>query len=375
MMAYVRHTICFLALAALTIGCGASEGAGGVAGAGGGLGGGGQGGEGGVTTGAPTLPWPLIEFPPLPATATDVPEERIELGRLLFYDPVLSIDGETACATCHSELWGMGDGIRVGVGHGAGPVTGPGREGPNVSRRNSQALFNLAFRETFLWDGRAGSLEKQAVMPLLADEELKLDPDLAAARIAEVPGYVTLFAQAFPEDPSVTVDHVAAAIAAFERTFVSGNALYDGYLRGDVGAFDDDLVKGMFRFAEMGCDGCHTPPLFESETFANRRVPSDDGVVDLGRAEFTESPEDVGKFRTPSLRNSFTTEPYFHNGSARLLRHAVEHELEQSGMPFTQDDVFLIEGFINRALRDESNAAERPDSVPSGLPVPIDPGP
>jgi cytochrome c peroxidase len=323
---------------------------------------------------APSLPWPLTDFPALPDIAIGVSEERLELGRLLFYDPVLSVDDETACATCHSELWGMGDGIALGVGHSAGPITGPGRDGPNISRRNSQALFNLAFRETFLWDGRADSLEDQAILPLLAEEELDVDPEQAAERISAIPEYVAMFAAAFPENPRVTVDNLAAAIAAFQRTFVSDNALYDAYASGAPDTFDEDLVEGMFRFAQMGCDGCHTPPLFESETFANRNVPSNEGVVDEGRAEATELSGDIGKFRTPSLRNSFVTEPYFHNGSADELRDAVEHELEQSGMPFNDEDVFLIEGFINRALRDESRAAERPDSVPSGLPVPIDPG-
>lgn len=373
-MMHLQHTIVLLTLAALASACGATEGA--PADFGGGLGGnaGGTGGAGGPI-GSPPLPWALTEFPTLPDIAIDVPEERIALGRLLFYDPVLSVDNETACATCHSELWGMGDGIAVGVGHGAGPVTGPGRNGPNISRRNSLSLFNLAFRETFLWDGRADSLEEQALMPLLAEEELNVDPALAAEQISEVPQYVDLFAAAFPEDPRVTVDNLAAAIAAFERTFVSDLALYDAYVAGDLATFDDDLVEGMFRFAQKGCDGCHTPPLFESETFANRNVPNNDGVVDLGLAEASESPDDNGKFRTPSLRNAFVTEPYFHNGSANLLRHAVRHELEQSGMPFSDEDVRLIEDFINRALRDESRAAERPRSVPSGLPVPIDPGP
>lgn len=375
-MTYLRHTILLLALAAIASGCGSSGGS--FGGSGGSAGMGDRAGSGGGGSGAaiasPSLPWPLIEFPALPDIAVDVPEERLELGRLLFYDPVLSTDKQTACATCHSELWGMGDGIELGVGHGAGPETGPGRDGPNISRRNSQALYNLVFRETLLWDGRAASLEEQATMPLLAEEELDIDPELAAERVSEIPEYVDMFAAAFPEDPRVTVDNMAAAIAAFQRTIVSDNALYDAYIKGAPNTLDEEMVEGMFRFAKMGCDGCHTPPLFESETFADRNVPSNEGVVDLGLAEFTEQPEDNGKFRTPSLRNSFVTEPYFHNGSAKQLKDAVEHELEQSGLPFTDEDVFLIEGFIHRALRDESRAAKRPDTVPSGLPVPIDNG-
>ena len=136
---------------------------------------------------------------------------------------------------------------------------------------------------------------------------------------------------------------------------------------------NDDEVKGMYRFAEMGCDGCHTPPLFESETFANRNVPQVEGIVDHGLEELTGREEDRGKFRTMTLRNLMSTEPYFHNGSVTSMSGAVRHELEQSGMPFTDDDVRLIIVFIDKTLRDETQEAIRPPTVPSGLPLPIDP--
>ncbi len=368
-MTHLKHIAWFLALAAVTAGCGSSDneavGLGGTGGAGDGAGGG-----GGMPP--PLLPWTRIEFPEVPDFTIGVAAKRADLGNLLFFDPVLSVDGETACGTCHSEFWGMSDGIRVGVGHGAGPAAGPGRDGPNISRRNSLALVNLAFRKTVLWDGRADSLEDQAILPLLAEEELNLDPDTAIERLAAIPEYVDLFAAAFPNDPGVTIDNLSAAIAAFERTIVSDRSLYDAYVKGHLGTFDDELIEGMFLFARMGCSDCHAPPLFESEIFANRRVPSMDGVEDEGLAEATGLPDDIGKFRTPSLRNAVVTEPYFHNGSVETLIGAVEHELEQSGMPFTEEDARLIERFVRKALRDESRAAERPMSVPSGLRVPLD---
>ncbi|MGB5813364.1 MAG: cytochrome c peroxidase [Polyangiales bacterium] len=366
------HTFLAVFFALLVVACGATESEfGGAGGAfGGAEGAGGNGGEGPVA--APSLPWPLTAFPELPEIARNVPEDRIALGRLLFFDPILSIDDQVACATCHSEFWGMSDAIRVGVGHGAGLIAGPGRDGPNLSRRNSLSLFNLAFRETLLWDGRSSSLEEQALLPLLAEEEFNIDPGAALERISAVSEYVELFAAAFPDAPHVTADNLASAISAFERTFVSDRALYDAYAAGEPGTFDEDLVEGMFRFAHFGCDGCHTPPLFESEVFANRHVPSVNGVVDFGLAEITKDPDDVGKFRTPSLRNSYVTEPYFHNGSVGGLKDAVEHELEESGMPFDERDLFLVEGFVSRALRDTSRGAQRPRSVPSGLPLPLD---
>jgi cytochrome c peroxidase len=332
----------------------------------------GGGGEGGGRETAPSLPWPKSEFPALPEIARNVPEARIELGNLLFYDPILSVDRETACATCHSEFWGMSDALPIAVGHGAGPLAGPGREGPNTLRRNSPALFNMAFRKSFLWDGRTTSLEEQALMPMRADDELALAPALAVAELMAIPEYVALFEEAFPEAPEVSEDNLASALAAFQRTMVSDRSLYDAYARGQSAVLDEGLVEGMFLFAEMGCSDCHMPPLFESETFADRNVPGADDDADRGRGEVTGHPEDVGKFRTPTLRNLFESEPYFHNGSVKELEDAVRHELEQSELPFTDDDVRLITLFVKDALRDDSRSAVRPQSVPSGLPTPLD---
>lgn len=326
----------------------------------------------GLPSDPPPLPWSLTEFPELPEIAHDVPEARIKLGNLLFYDPVLSVDRVTACVTCHSEFWGMSDALPRAVGNGAGPLAGPGREGPNTLRRNSPTLFNLAFRESLFWDGRTKTLEDQAILPLTAEDELNRDPEDAVAELATIPEYVALFAEAFPDDPRVTVSNLASALAAFERTFISDRSIYDAYVKGDADVLTDDLVEGMFRFAEMGCNDCHAPPLFESETFASRGVADIEGVDDDGRAEVTGRPEDRGKFRTPSLRNATDTKPYFHNGSVEKLEDAVRNELAQSGMPFTDEDVRLIKLFIDKALRDDSRQAERPNAVPSGLPMPLD---
>jgi cytochrome c peroxidase len=188
-----------------------------------------------------------------------------------------------------------------------------------------------------------------------------------------VPEYVERFADAFPEDPEVTLDNLASALAAFQRTIVSNRSTYDAYAGGRTELMDEEEIEGMFRFAEMGCDGCHVPPLFESETFANRQVLEVEGIVDDGLEEHTGLEEDRGKFRTPTLRNLAATEPYFHNGSVKLMSDAIRHELEQSAMPFTEDDVELILVFLDKTLRDESKHPVRPVSVPSGLHLPIDP--
>ena len=318
-------------------------------------------------------PWPVTAFPEMPDSMIDVPSARIELGHMLFFDPVLSVDRETACVTCHSEQWGMSDALARAVGNGAGLLAGPGRRGPNVLRRNSSHLYNLAFRETLLWDGGAKTLEEQALIPLLAQDEMGLDPAAAVNELARIPEYAALFEEAFPDDPVVSVSNLVAALAAYQRTFISNNSTYDAYAAGRTGLMSDEQIEGMFRFAEMGCDGCHTPPLFESETFANRNVPETEGVVDHGLEEETGLEEDRGKFRAVSLRNLMSTSPYFHNGTMTRMDDAVRHELEQAGMPFDEEDVRLITLFIDKALRDETREAVRPFAVPSGLTIPIDP--
>lgn len=318
-------------------------------------------------------PWPVTAFPELPEIMSDVPEARIELGHMLFFDPILSVDRETACVTCHSEQWGMSDALRRAVGHGAGLLAGPGRRGPNELRRNSSSLYNLAFRETLLLDGRATTLEEQALFPLVADDEMGVDPATVVNELAAIPEYVALFEEAFPNDPSVSIQNLAAALAAYQRTFISDRSTYDAYVSGRTGLMTDEQIEGMFRFAEMGCDGCHTPPLFESETFANRNVPDAEGVVDYGLQEHTGLEEDRGKFRAVTLRNLMSTSPYFHNGAMTRMDDAIRHELGQSGMPYDEEDVRLIMTFIDKTLRDETREAIRPVSVPSGLTIPIDP--
>ena len=326
------------------------------------------------TSGADSpTPWPVTAFPALPEIMKGVPEARIELGYLLFFDPILSVDRQTACVTCHSEIWGMGDGMARAIGHGAGLQAGPGRRGPNMLRRNAPHLYNLAFRASLLWDGDAQTLEEQALIPIFAEDEMDADPQTLVADLASIPEYAARFEDAFPEDPRVTLENLASALAAYQRTFISDRSTYDAYVGGRPELMNDDEVKGMYRFADMGCDGCHTPPLFESETFANRNVPQVEGIVDHGLEELTGREEDRGKFRTMTLRNLMSTEPYFHNGSVTSMSGAVRHELEQSGMPFTDDDVRLIIVFIDKTLRDETQEAIRPPTVPSGLPLPIDP--
>ena len=324
---------------------------------------------------APPLPWPAERLPAVSSPESNpTTDAKIALGRLLFYDPILSTDRRVACATCHSEIWGLSDGLAVSVGiDGDGP-TGPGRAGPNVTRRNSPTLWNVAYKERLFWDGRSDSLEDQALRPFEVAEELGRPPVEVATELETIPAYRDLFLEAFPESAAVTPDRMAEAIAAFERTFVSDWAPYDRYVAGDEGALSEASVRGMFLFEEVGCASCHVPPYFDSERYEDRDVPAVEGVADQGRFEATGDEADRGRFQVPTLRNLAFTEPYFHSGAIADMRDAVAHEAAdgRAARPLTEAEIDDVTTFINKGLTDISRDPDRPDDVPSGLPVPVD---
>ncbi|MCA9530207.1 MAG: hypothetical protein KC543_08725 [Myxococcales bacterium] len=327
---------------------------------------------GGGPDGSAGLPWDTsARIPPAPVDMNDsVIAARADLGRLLFYDTMLSVDGETACATCHSEFWGMGDGLPLAIGHGAGLLAGPGRKGPNVLTRNAPSLWNAAYRKDLFWDGRAHSLEEQAMQPLDATNELDLNPGALVAKIRMVPGYVERFGEAFPDDAApVSEDNVAKAIAIFERTIVSRRAPYDAFFSGDPLAMTESQQAGMQVFADAGCADCHTPPLFESDRYFDRGIG--DGS-DPGRYDVTRDEADRGAFRVRTLRNLFDTRPYFHDGSVRTPEAAIQHELDRSGFDYTPEQLDELVDFIIKGLYDPLAEPVRPDTLPSGFPTPFD---
>ncbi len=310
---------------------------------------------------------------PVPAD-NPITKAKTELGLLLFYDPIVSTDREVACVTCHSELWGMSDGLPLSVGvDGVGPV-GTGREGPNKTRRNSPTLWNSAWRGPVFWDGRAETLEEQVLGPFETPEELGRNVDEVVADLAGIPEYRDLFSAAFPDDAEpVTVINLQKAVATFERTLVSNRAAYDNYVRGDEGALGEEAVRGMYLLDELGCVSCHVPPLFDSPLYEDRRVPAHPDVPDdLGRFEATSIDEDRTRFRVPSLRNLRESAPYFHTGTVETLEEAIAHEAGVDGRTLTEDEVRAIAKFIVAGLNDETKKPVRPLAVPSGLQVPLD---
>jgi cytochrome c peroxidase len=325
------------------------------------------------------LPWPALTLGAAPFPADNPPsEEKRLLGRELFYDPILSRDRATACVTCHSEIWGLGDQLQLSVGiDGVGRI-GPGRVGSHVTRRNAQPLWNLAYRTSLFWDGRAESLEAQVFFPVENPDELARDPDALIADLAQIPAYVARFRAAFPDaEPAVSRDTFAKALASFMRAYVSDRATYDQFVAGDPRALDARDLRGLALFAELRCHDCHVPPRFDSDLFVDRHLPKLAGSEDDGRFEQTGDERDRDAYRVPTLRNARETGPYFHNGAIASFEAAIEHEVDEqlslTGHPALSDaELNDLTSFLRRALSDTSRNQFPPASVPSGLSIPSD---
>lgn len=230
--------------------------------------------------------------------------EKIALGRALFFDPRLSATGEMACASCHDPDLHWADGRTTSFGLGRTQL-----------KRNAPSIMNLGHVESFFWDGRARSLEDQAEQVLLNPQEMDCSEAVLLERIAPLPNYRDAFQEVFG-DPEVTLERVAMAIACFERTIVGGRSQFDRFLRGDYTALSDSALRGLDLFrTDARCMNCHHGPLLTDNQFHDIGLSYyGRKFEDLGRYEVTQRPEDVGKFRTPPLRNVANTRPYMHNG-------------------------------------------------------------
>jgi cytochrome c peroxidase len=234
-------------------------------------------------------------------------------------------------------------------------------------------LWNAAFRKELFYDGRSPTLEAQALQPMMHANEMNQRAMDGAKRVAAVAGYRMLFAAAFPDDSEpVTGANITRALSAFERTFITKHAPYDQYVAGDARAMSAEEKRGMDLFGASGCAGCHVPPLFESTRY-DKRIPSDDP----GRFAITNDPKDRGAFRVTTLRNLRDTAPYFHDGSVVSLEDAVRAELDREvaagrAKPLSNVAFSDLVAFLYSSLEDISKDPTRPQSVPSGLQVPID---
>ena len=245
--------------------------------------------------------------------------EQTDLGRYLFFDPVLSGDGSVSCASCHHPDQGFADGLGQSVGID-----------DSVLPRSAPTLWNVAFLKSFFWDGRASSLEEQMQGPLYDAHEMGSNPQLLLKTLNGIPAYQQLFAQAFPNDfidsgSQVRLDHIYAAITAFQVSLISLNSRYDQYAHGYADALSGPEKEGLniFRSFVARCAECHTPPLFTNQQLAVIGTPEPEGMpFDAGAQVPMKEPSQRGGFKVPSLRNIALTAPYMHSGRFASLREA-----------------------------------------------------
>lgn len=235
--------------------------------------------------------------------------EKAELGKMLFFDPRLSGSGQVACASCHDPDLGWADGRTVAFGHAR-----------QTTQRNAPSIMNSAYHTSFFWDGRAKSLEEQAVAPILNEGEMRGNPEEVTATIGSIKEYRKRFKEVFGTE-EVSMELIGKAIATFERTINGGRSKFDQFVGGkNREAMTDEAIRGLHLFrTDARCANCHMGPNFSDDKFHNVGLSYyGRPFEDLGQYNITKNPEDVGKFRTPSLRNITRTGPYMHNGLFEL---------------------------------------------------------
>lgn len=237
----------------------------------------------------------------------------IELGRSLFFDPILSIDSTFACATCHRPGQGFANRLPTSVGV-------QGRRGT----RNVPAIFNRGYGRAFFWDGRIATLEEQVLQPIVAREEMGLELGEAVDRLSRHPLYSARFRAVFGR--RVQQEDLARSLASFVRTIRAGSSAFDRFAVGESTALNELEKAGLDVFQGKGrCVRCHTGTNLSDESFHNTGVAWRDGVfLDAGRALVTGDPEDRGAFKTPTLREVARTPPYMHDGSFATLEEVVD---------------------------------------------------
>jgi cytochrome c peroxidase len=265
-----------------------------------------------------------LGLPPVPIPTDNPPtEETIALGRYLYYDPSLSVDGTISCASCHAPQFAFSD--KRAVSEGVGGTTGT---------RHAPTVINSAYFTTQFWDGRAPSLEEQAKGPMTNPVEMAHSLDGVVKRLQADPKYAQLFNQAWGTD-QITIDMVVKSLASFERTVIAGDSPFDRFFYGhDSRAMSPEAQRGLrvFMSPKKGnCEVCHTIgkdySLFTDNKFHNLGVGADTKgqLNDVGRYAVTKADDDMGCFKTPSLRNLANRGRYMHDGSFPTVKDALAH--------------------------------------------------
>lgn len=328
---------------------------------------------------------PIVQPPDNPTTP-----EKVELGRLLFFDPILSDDNTMSCAHCHHPHLGFSDGLPRSRGKGA---HGAGRErtGGIELTRGAPTLWNTVYNHRQFWDGRAAHLEEQARMVITTPEEINADPEALVRELKAIPEYRALFDKAFggKDGEAITFKNITYALAAFQRTLVSFNSRFDRYAAGDGSALTPQEKRGLklFLSPKTRCNECHGLPTFANRDFKVIGVPDPpDGPKDTPKegAAQGRGGGPNGAFKIPTLRNVALTAPYMHNGVFQTLEEVLDFYASGGGrglgleVPLQDDKIRKFQltpqekadliAFL-LTLTDESALPEIPERVPSGLPV------
>ncbi|GAA6152478.1 cytochrome-c peroxidase [Pseudoteredinibacter isoporae] len=313
----------------------------------------------------------------LPKHVDGYSPQQIDLGRYLFFDPILSANQVQSCASCHQPDKGFSDGHGRSVGFDG-----------ELLPRSAPTLWNSAFLDRFFWDGRAKTLEEQAKGPLYAAGEMNNKPEVLLQRLNANSDYRRLFTEAFPGSDNISEDHILTVLAAFQASLISLNSRYDRYAHGDHSALNEEEIAGMnvFRSFVARCSECHTPPLFTNNQIAVIGTPEPEGMeLDIGAEKTFGTSVLKGGFKVPTLRNIEFTGPYMHSGVFPTLREATEFYNKGRGhaVPngvemqihwhiwepdLKEEELDLIVSFM-KTLSDETFKPETPKQVPSGLAV------
>lgn len=255
----------------------------------------------------PKWPKPAYDFTKNPLSA-----EKVELGRALFYDPILSQDSSVSCASCHSQFTAFTH-VDHALSHGIKD---------RIGNRNSPALMNLAWQNKFMWDGAVNHIDVQALAPISNHLEMDEKIENVIKKLHRNKLYKKLFKNAFG-DSLATGEYALKAISQFMITLVSSNAKYDSVMLGKV-KFTDQEKSGYALF-KKNCAACHTEPLFTNASFENNGLPVDTTLNDFGRMVITHNPLDSLKFKVPTLRNVEFSQPYMHDGRFKKLQEVLKH--------------------------------------------------
>ncbi|SHI57799.1 cytochrome c peroxidase [Arenibacter nanhaiticus] len=314
----------------------------------------------------------------LPEIRDGFSPQEIDLGRYLFFDPVLSGDGTISCASCHDPKKGFSDGLPTSIGSNGQKLT-----------RGAPSLWNVAYLKKLFWDGRATTLEEQAQGPLFSEVEMDNTPENLLNSLNAIDTYKLMFAEAFPDKkPSeeIKLNEIYTALSAFQASLISLNSKYDQYAHGYHDALNKNEIEGLniFRSFVARCAECHTPPLFTNQQFAVIGAPEPNGLpLDPG-AEIPFKDKTLrGAFKVPSLRNIEKTAPYMHSGNFETLRETIQFYTDGRGHAVPEDEELIVHWHIwepnltdyemdrlvdfLKTLTDETFTPPVPESLPSGI--------